>query len=127
MIRKNMTNGEIYNIATEVAKNLTGLDLSLPVRVNFYLQKNTKEIMDIARDIESNRDAILDKYGKRNEDGSYQVNDGELDQLNKELEDLFDLEQEVKIYEIDLAAFDGVNLTTSQVNAITFMIKEEEE
>lgn len=127
MIRKNMTNGEIYNIATEVAKNLTGLDLSLPVRVNFYLQKNTKEIMDIARDIESNRDAILDKYGKRNEDGSYQVNDGELDQLNKELGDLFDLEQEVKIYEIDLAAFDGVNLTTSQVNAITFMIKEEEE
>lgn len=127
MIRKNMTNGDIYSIATEVAKNLTGLDLSLPVRVNFYLQKNTKEIMDIARDIESNRDAILDKYGKRNEDGSYQVNDGELDQLNKELEDLFDLEQEVKIYEIDLAAFDGVNLTTSQVNAITFMIKEEEE
>lgn len=127
MIRKNMTNGEIYSIATEVAKNLTGLDLSLPVRVNFYLQKNTKEIMDIARDIESNRDAILDKYGKRNEDGSYQVNDGELDQLNKELGDLFDLEQEVKIYEIDLAAFDGVNLTTSQVNAITFMIKEEEE
>ena len=127
MVRKNMTNGEIYSIATEVAKNLTGLDLSLPVRVNFYLQKNTKEIMDIARDIESNRDAILDKYGKRNEDGSYQVNDGELDQLNKELGDLFDLEQEVKIYEIDLAAFDGVNLTTSQVNAITFMIKEEEE
>lgn len=127
MIRKNMTNGEIYSLATEVAKNLTGLDLSLPVRVNFYLQKNTKEIMDIARDIESNRDAILDKYGKRNEDGSYQVNDGELDQLNKELGDLFDLEQEVKIYEIDLAAFDGVNLTTSQVNAITFMIKEEEE
>ena len=127
MIRKNMTNGEIYSLATEVAKNLTGLDLSLPVRVNFYLQKNTKEIMDIARDIESNRDAILDKYGKRNEDGSYQVNDGELDQLNKELGDLFDLEQEVKIYEIDLAAFDGVNLTTSQVNAIIFMIKEEEE
>ena len=127
MIRKNMTNGEIYSLATEVAKNLTGLDLSLPVRVNFYLQKNTKEIMDIARDIESNRDVILDKYGKRNEDGSYQVNDGELDQLNKELGDLFDLEQEVKIYEIDLAAFDGVNLTTSQVNAITFMIKEEEE
>lgn len=127
MIRKNMTNGDIYSIATEVAKNLIGLDLSLPVRVNFYLQKNTKEIMDIARDIESNRDAILDKYGKRNEDGSYQVNDGELDQLNKELGDLFDLEQEVKIYEIDLAAFDGVNLTTSQVNAITFMIKEEEE
>lgn len=127
MIRKNMTNGEIYSIATEVAKNITGLDLSLPVRVNFYLQKNTKEIMDIARDIESNRDAILDKYGKRNEDGSYQVNDGELDQLNRELEDLFDLEQEVKIYEIDLAAFDGVSLTTSQVNAMTFMIKEEEE
>lgn len=127
MIRKNMTNGEIYSIATEVAKNITGLDLSLPVRVNFYLQKNTKEIMDIARDIESNRDAILDKYGKRNEDGSYQVNDGELDQLNRELGDLFDLEQEVKIYEIDLAAFDGVSLTTSQVNAMTFMIKEEEE
>lgn len=126
MIRKNMTNGEIYSIATDLTQHVTNIDLSLPVRVNFYLQKNMNEVITIARDIESTRDAILDKYGTRTDEG-YQIKDGQLDNLNKELNDLFGLEQEVKIYELTLDAFDGVNLTTSQVNAITFMIKEEEE
>lgn len=112
MIRKNMTNSEIYGIAVMLIQEMKNFNASLPVRVNFYLQKNIDEIINLGKDIEEHRDALLDKYGKRDENG-YTVNEDQADTLNRELDDLLNLTQEVKIYEIDLSAFDGINLTTS--------------
>ncbi len=128
MVRKNMTNNEIYIIATQLVDNMANLNLHLPVKVNFYLQKNMTAIISIAEDLEKSRNEILEKYGTRNEeDGNYQFEDDALQEANKELLDLFSLEQEVPIYEISLEAFDGVELDSKQVQAIAYMIKEEEE
>lgn len=127
MVRKNLKNNEIYSIAMQLIENeIAQLNISLPVKVNFYLQKNVANIIDMAKDIESNRNDILQKYGTLNEEGNYDFEEGKLEQANQELVDLFELEQEVPIYEITLDAFDGVELTSKQVQAIAYMIKEEE-
>jgi len=127
MVRKNMKNNEIYTTAMQLLENnITQLDIPLPVKVSFYLQKNTSAVIEMAKEIENTRNEILQKYGTLGEDGNYSFEDGKLEEANKELVDLFELDQEVPVYEISLDAFDGVDLTSKQVQAITYMIKEEE-
>jgi len=128
MVRKNMTNNEIYAIALALMDNVVNLNLTLPVKVNFYLQKNITSLLAIAEDIEKSRTEILEKYGTKDEEtNNYNFEDGKLEQANQELLDLFELEQEVPIYEISLDAFGDAELNSNQLKSILYMIKEEEE
>ena len=127
MANKTMTNVEIYNYANALM-SVFNEEMTLPVKVNFYLQKNTNTMIEAGKEIEKARMDIIQKYGTPSEDGqSYEVPAENIEVVNKELEDLFSLEQEIKINEISLEAFANVELTTAQVAAIAFMIKEEEE
>ena len=127
MVRKNMKNSEIYSIGIQLAEHVMNLNLSLPVKVNFYLQKNISSLMAIATELEKSRNEILEKYGTiDSETGNYSFEDDALETANQELKDLFELEQEVPIYEISLDAFGDAELDTNQVQAISYMIKEEE-
>ena len=128
MVRKNMKNSEIYSIGVQLAQYVTKLNLSLPVKVNFYLQKNITALMAMATELEQSRNDILSKYGVLDpEQGNYTFEDDDkLAQANSELVDLFELEQEVPIYEINLEDFGDAELDTNQVQAISYMIREEE-
>lgn len=127
MATKKMTNLEIYAYADALMSAFTE-DIKLPVKVNFYLQKNMTRFVEAAKDIEKARMEIIERYGTRTEDGeNIEVPAEKAETVNKELEDLFALEQEMKVNEIALDAFDGINLSSAQVAAISFMIKDEEE
>lgn len=127
MAMKTMTNLEIYNYANALGTSFNE-DLTLPVKVNFYLQKNMNTIMDAGREIEKTRMEIVQRYGTPTEDGNgVEIPNDKIEEVNKELEDLFSLEQEIKINEISLEGFANVELSSSQVAAIAFMIKDEEE
>lgn len=127
MANKTMTNLEIYAYA-DALMNAFKENITLPVKVNFYLQKNMTRMVDAAKEIEKARMDIIEKYGVRTEDGqNIEVAADMAGVVNKELEDLFALEQEIKVNEISLEAFDNVELSSAQVAAISFMIKDEEE
>lgn len=127
MANKTMTNLEIYAYADALMNSFTE-NVKLPVKVNFYLQKNMTRLVEAAKDIEKTRMEIIERYGTRTEDGeNIEVSADMAETVNKELEDLFALEQEIKVNEIALDAFDGIDLTSAQVAAISFMIKDEEE
>lgn len=122
-----MTNLEIYAYANALMDAFKE-DIVLPVKVNFYLQKNMTRMVEAGKEIEKTRMDIIQKYGTPTEDGqNIEVPAEMVETVNKELEDLFALEQEIKVNEIALDAFDGIDLTSAQVAAITFMIKDEEE
>lgn len=126
--RKMMKNLEIYNLANALLENFQDNNMTLPVKVNFYFQKNMNAIVEMAQDIDKSRIAIFDKYGKRDEENNqYTFDPSVTDQVNQELQDLFELEQEVKINLLKLDWFDKVELTSQQVAAITFMIEDDEE
>ena len=55
-----------------------------------------------------------------------QISHDKIEEANRELDDLFSLEQEVAVNVIELDWFNEINMTPQQVNAITFMIKDEE-
>lgn len=132
MIRKIMTNGEIYNIALNLTNTFSNMaDLKLPVKVHFYFQKNMNSIVEMGKDIDNSRMEIIQKYGTLDEEKQvYNFAEDKAEQANKDITDLFSLEQEVKIYTFPLEWLDGIDLTASQVSAFTFMlddIEEEEE
>ena len=125
-ITKSMKNLEIYNIAISLMENFKD-ELNLPVKVNFYLQKNMTAIVEMAQEIDKTRKEIIEKFGTPVKEGSDEITVApeNLDAANKELTDLFELEQDVKIYPIKLDWFGDINFSSQQVAAISYMIEEE--
>lgn len=124
---KMMKNSEIYSLGNALLECMQE-ELALPVKIKFYLQKNMNKVISLAREIEQSRTEILNKYGTLSEDGtSYHFDDDKIVEAQKELNDLFELEQEVKVNMLELDWFDSVELSNEQVNAIMFMINDEEE
>jgi hypothetical protein len=98
----------------------------LPIKLNFAIQKNKKTLFELAQDIEKTRIEIASSHGALNEEtGQYEIRPEELENAQKELIELLEIEQEVSIYTItaDSLSNDFV-LTTSQIEAIMFMIEE---
>jgi phosphopantothenoylcysteine synthetase/decarboxylase len=120
-----LTNNEIYFYAVALKEAFTDNTQRLPMKVNFYLQKNKKILTTLGQDIEESRLEIVRHYGEPSEDGTtYSIAKDVLKDAQKELEDLLALEQEVEIYMIKADNLpDDINLTTAQMEAMLFMIE----
>jgi hypothetical protein len=120
-----MTNLEIYSNAQALNQAFENFNEYLPVKVNFFMQKNIKAIHALAADIEESRIEIIRKYGVLNEEtNEFNVPAESIETANAELIDLFDIEQDVNIHPISLDAFGDIKLSTEQVQALMFMIEE---
>lgn len=123
-----MTNKEIYIAADllsqQFQKNTS--NIQLPVKINFFLQKNINLILKMGQEIENARINIAKQYGILNNDNSfYSIPEDKEEFVNQELNDLFNLTQEVNIHKLKLNDFENINLSFDQVSAILFMIDEE--
>ena len=119
-----MTNFEIYNIAKAMTEAFQDGTQYLPVKVNFFIQKNKATLTTLAQDIDNSRIAIVQNYGKLNEEtNQFMVPEENIEAANAELMDLFNIEQEVDIRKISIDSMpDDINLTTAQMEALMFMI-----
>lgn len=119
-----LTNNEIYSYAIALNEAFADNTQRLPMKVNFYLQKNKKALVELGQDIEESRFDIIRNYGELTEDGTqYSIPRDKMEEAQKELEDLLALEQEVNIYMISADSLtDDISLTTGQMEAIMFMI-----
>ena len=63
-----MKNSEIYNYAQALIEAFQDNTQRLPVKINFYLQKNKKTLLDLSQDIEQSRMEIAQNYGVLTED-----------------------------------------------------------
>lgn len=119
-----LTNNQIYNYAIELQKNFQDKNQKLPVKINFYLQKNKNILLELAQDIEQIRKEIIQNYGELNETtDQYIIPPEKVAEASKELEDLFALEQEIQIYTINIETFpEDISFTSGQMQAIMFMI-----
>lgn len=119
-----LTNNQIYTYATNLATAFQDSTQKFPVKINFYLQKNKEVLLTMAQDIEKARMDLLSNYGHLdNETNRFIIDEDKIALASKELEDLFNLEQEVNIYKINIDNFgDDIILTTGQMEALLFMI-----
>ena len=127
-MRKQFCNKDILENATLLHKIFleSNQEIVLPIKVNFYLQKNIKTFLKNAEEIEEARLKIGEKYGEYDaNDNSYVIENKELRQkAQQELKDLLSLDQILEIYTITLEDLQDTKLTVAQMNAMLFMIDE---
>ena len=121
-----LTNNEIYIYARNLIEAFNDGDQKLPIKINFYLQKYKNILIQLAQDIEASRLEIAKTYGIFDEENQqYNIPVDKMEEANKELVDLFNLEQEVQIYMINIDNFSNdLTITTAQMEAIMFMIEQ---
>ena len=121
-----LTNNEIYNYATGLVTEFgPDCNIKLPVKINFFLQKNIKLLTEMAQDIDNSRMEIAKQYGVLNENGtSYIVPDDKMEEAYRELNELFALTQEVNIRTFNINDFNDIELSYKQMNALMFMIED---
>lgn len=120
-----MTNNEIYFHANQLLEVFQDNSQKLPIKINFYLQKNKSILVSLAQEIEKTRMEIAQSYGELdNETNSFIIPPEKMVEASKELNDLFNLEQDVNIYMINIDSLsDDYDMTTAQMEAIMFMIE----
>lgn len=122
-----LTNSQIYIYAQNLHKAFNDLTQVLPVKINFYIQKNKNLLKELAVEIENSRKDIIYKYGNLDEKTENYVieNSENREKAVQEMNDLLELEQDVNLYTISLNQFDeNLSLTIEQMDAILFMIEE---
>ena len=120
-----LNNQQIYEYAQQLSV-FNSCNIKMPVRINFYLQKNIQLIQQAAEEIDRTRLGLAAQYGVINETQTgYDIPNENIPIINKELNDLFSLEQELNIHQFKLADFDGIELTYQELSAIMFMIEED--
>jgi hypothetical protein len=122
-----LTNLQIYNYANALLEEFgAGCDITLPVKINFFLQKNIQTLTALGKEVENARLAIVQQYGELNEEGTaYIIPADKIEAASNELNDLLNLEQDVLIRTFKIESFDNVDLTYKQMNALMFMIDDE--
>ena len=118
-------NQQIYQIANNVLSNLDNLNIYIPAKANFFIQKNISVLAAAAQEIEKSRLEIAKHYGVLDEEGQqYKIPEDKLEEASKELEDLFSIEQELDIKTFSIEALGSAEFTPAQMQAMMFMIED---
>ena len=118
-------NNQIYQIANNTISNLDNLNIYIPAKANFFLQKNLQTLAAAAQEIEKSRIEIAKHYGVLDEEGQqYKIPEDKLEDASKELEDLFSIEQELDIKTFSIEALGNAEFTPAQMQAMMFMIED---
>lgn len=118
-------NNEIYQIASILAKVFDNLDIYIPAKANFFIQKNIATFAAAAQEIEKSRLEIAKHYGVLDEEGrQYKIPEDKLEEASKELNDLFSIEQELDIKIFSIEALGNAEFTSAQMQAMIFMIED---
>ena len=123
-----LKNHQIHNYASQLSQEFgANCNIKLPVKINFYLQKNIETLRNLAIEIEKTREQIIEANGSpdpNGQPGAFIIAQDKIEYVSKELQDLANLEQDVHLYPLKLDNFDGIDLDFQQMSAIMFMIEE---
>jgi hypothetical protein len=118
-------NQQIYQIANNVLSNLSNLDIYIPAKANFFIQKNVSVLAAAAQEIEKSRLEIAKHYGELDEQGQqYKIPEDKIEEASKELNDLFSIEQDLDIKTFSIESLGDAEFTPAQMQAMMFMIED---
>jgi hypothetical protein len=119
-----MKNLEIYSVASRLMEAFHDSEQKFPVKMNFFLQKNKKTLLALAQEIEEARMTIAQTYGTLSDDGNFTIGADNIAKAQEELDQLFNIEQDVNIAKISFDDLDpNMELTSAQMEALMFMIE----
>jgi hypothetical protein len=123
---KIFTNKEIYNFYFLINENIINENITLPIKVNFSIQKNFTLLLKLSEEIEQVKQKICAQNGNYvPEENSFKIDKDKIESTQQQLDDLMEIKQEVKIHTIKLEDLENIQLTSKQMQALLFMIEDE--
>ena len=118
-------NNEIYQIANSILSNLGNLNIYIPAKANFFIQKNITVLAAAAQEIDKSRLEIAKHYGVLDEENQqYTIPEDKMEEVAKELNDLFSIEQDIDIKTFSIESLGNAEFTPAQMQAMMFMIED---
>ena len=120
-----LTNQQIYQYAENLLSVFNNsFNTYIPAKANFYIQKNISLLAAAAQEVEKSRLEIAKHYGTLDEaNQQYIVPEDKLEDANKELQDLLNIEQDLEIKTFSIEDLGNTEFTAGQMQAIMFMIE----
>lgn len=122
-------------IKNEVLVNSIGVlskltNMELPIKLSYALSKN---ITKIDRELEvynKERQKLIEKYGEKDKEGKLKtkedgtINILDIDNFNKDIKEILEIETEVDIHLIDLESINAdIKITPGELMIIDYMFK----
>lgn len=120
-----LTNYQIFEYMQNLFNIIENDNLYIPVKANFLIQKNIKIIAAAGEEIEKSRLQVAQHYGVLDsEKNQYIIPQDKIAEANKEINDLFSIEQDLDIKTFKLDDLGKAEFTPKQMQAIMFMVEE---
>lgn len=119
-------NIQLVNSIATLNKLLT---CELNIKTQFNLDKNVKEIDKILESYNASRKKLIEKYCDKDEEGKPKIIDNQytfkenLDEFNKEFNELNSIESDIKIIKFSIDELEGVKVNSTELASISYMIK----
>ena len=120
-----MKNKDIINLMDGLFE-LSKLNLPLNIKTSYALARNYQVISPIANLIDQQRIDLYKKYGELTEDNTYKVSNEKLELLEKELNELLEIDTKVPIINIQLDNFGEATIPFNIIEKLLPIIKESE-
>lgn len=122
-----LNNKDIFNYYQKLESAFNVDNKYFPAKINFYIQKNKNILYNLSILIEQTKNSIAQQYGLYQEESdSYFIPSEQRSIAQQELNDLMNVEQEVNILQLTFNDIEQLEFTPNQMEAILFMIKEEQ-
>ena len=123
-----LKNKQIFEMANNLYQSFEGEKKYFPAKINFCISKNKQLLFNEYDEINAIRAEILNKYGTLNkETNTYSFEENKIKTVNKELNDLLNIEQDLNISFISIEDIKDIEFTPQQMDAILFMIDGDED
>ncbi|EGT3618336.1 DUF1617 family protein [Clostridium perfringens] len=123
-----MTNKEILekvNVLGEISSR------KLPVKVSHAIGKNISKVERELKHYNKERQKIIKDYCLKEDDGTLKITEGNydidperLDDFNKEISELQEIEIEMDIHKFNIELLNGYEMSPGELMCIDFMIEE---
>lgn len=105
----------------------------LPVKVSYAIAKNLSKLESELKIYNKEREKLIEKYSVKDEKGKMIVDENsqikiqpeQMENWNKDLKELLDIENEIDIRQFSIEALNGYNMSASDLMLIGYMIIEE--
>ncbi len=123
-----MTNKEILG-KLNVLGELTAK--KLPVKVSYAIGKNISKVERELKHYNKERQKLIEEYCLKEDDGTLKITEGNydidpkrLEDFNKEINELQEIEVEIDIHKFNIELLDGYEMSPGELMCIDFMIEE---
>lgn len=124
-----LTNKKILNYAMTIGAIS---NKELPIKVSYALAKNISKIEKELEIYNKEREKLIEKYSVKDknnqtvidENNQIQIQDECLEDWNKDIKELQNIEVKIDIHKFKLEELNGYNMTPAELMAIDYMIEE---